>query len=214
MANAMSHSRPPSYRSHVGDHTVIEAVEAGRSGSVTPATNQVQVAQVHQPIAPGTPHTTSRSSSHHQRNHSDEVPGGVGLTGHQEISVVTVTNGHCFGNHSFVRKHHHLHFKQDDAERKTKSGSICDTSEYYESNTFISGSGNHEAMNKEKKSVVTIVQTLTTNTDPVSVTVSGNIANHNTVTTSSSESGSDFSAPGSDAQNRASPTEVVILATL
>ena len=59
---------------------------------------------------------------------------------------------------------------------------------------------------QEKRSVVTIVQTSATNSEPVIVTVSGSLEQR--LNTTSSDSGSDFS------EIRASPAEVEILATL
>ena len=194
MLHAMNHSRPPSYKSHISDHPVIE------SGSVVPqvlqtATNttgsgsgirsstseQIQVAQVH-PV-PGTP----PEQSNHQRNHHHSREGSG-----QDISIVPVVSPsvhHCKTDLYHVKTEGHSEFvtKEDNPDFSDFSNSLY---------------GKHE----EKRSVVTIVQTSSTNSDPVIVTVSGSLENR---LNTSSESGSDFST-----DIRASPAEVEILATL
>ena len=186
MLHAMNHSRPPSYKSHISDHPVIE------SGSVVPqvlqttpttttvsgsgirsscTSEQIQVAQVH-PV-PGTPQA---EPNHQRNNHSREGSG-------QDISIVPVVSPsrHC---------------KTDLYHVKTGS----DNPDFSDFSEQLYGKNS-----EEKRSVVTIVQTSSTNSDPVIVTVSGSLENR---LNTSSESGSDFS------DIRASPAEVEILATL
>jgi len=181
MLHAMNHSRPPSYKSHISDHPVIESgsvpqvlqtttttTTVSGSGIRSSTSEQIQVAQVH-PV-PGTP----PEPNHQRNNHSREGSG-------QDISIVPVVSPtrHC--------KTDLYHVKTGD-------------------NPDFSGfSEQLYGKNEEKRSVVTIVQTSSTNSDPVIVTVSGSLENR---LNTSSESGSDFS------DIRASPAEVEILATL
>ena len=181
MLHAMNHSRPPSYKSHISDHPVIESgsvpqvlqtttttTTVSGSGIRSSTSEQIQVAQVH-PV-PGTP----PEPNHQRNNHSREGSG-------QDISSVPVVSPtrHC--------KTDLYHVKTGD-------------------NPDFSGfSEQLYGKNEEKRSVVTIVQTSSTNSDPVIVTVSGSLENR---LNTSSESGSDFS------DIRASPAEVEILATL
>ena len=191
MLHAMNHSRPPSYRSHISDHPVIESGSAvpqvlqtttnttgsGSLGIRSSTSEQIQVAQVH-PV-PGTP----PEQSNHQRNHCNHSREGSG----QDISIVPVVSPvQC--------KTDLYHVKTESSDFKEENPDFSDFSnELY---------GKHE----EKRSVVTIVQTSSTNSDPVIVTVSGSLENR---LNTSSESGSDFST-----DIRASPAEVEILATL
>lgn len=185
MMQAMSHSRPPSYRSHISDHAVIETggntvtqpLTAGSSavGNIeTPssssqsATEVVQVAQVHQ--AP-VDHPVHRVENN-QRSSSCSRPEGQG----QDVSIVQVSDSQSKND---------LEFKYD-----------MDTSPIYE-----------QLNEKKKKSVVTVVQTNNAEHQPVIVTVSSSSLSHDHQS-GSSESGSDFS------EIRASPAEVEILATL
>ena len=186
MLHAMNHSRPPSYKSHISDHPVIESgsvppvlqttttTTVSGSGIRSSTSEQIQVAQVH-PV-PGTP----QAEPHHQRNNNNHSREGSG----QDISIVPVAS-----------PSHHC--KTDLYHVKT-GGDNPDFSDFSDSQLYGKNS-------EEKRSVVTIVQTSSTNSDPVIVTVSGSLENR---LNTSSESGSDFS------DIRASPAEVEILATL
>ena len=192
MLHAMNHSRPPSYRSHISDHPVIESGSAvpqvlqtttnttgsGSMGIRSSTSEQIQVAQVH-PV-PGTP----PEQSNHQRTHHHHSREGSG----QDISIVPVVSPvQCKTDLYHVKTEDHPDFKEENPDFSDFSNELY---------------GKHE----EKRSVVTIVQTSSTNSDPVIVTVSGSLENR---LNTSSESGSDFST-----DIRASPAEVEILATL
>lgn len=257
MINAITHSRPPSYRSHISDHPVIETAHnqvtqplhaAGPNNSsianntnntannhnnsvssrtttrtstsirhshATSADNSgiiehVQVAQVHAiPSSPAGTNQNSRipdsSQASHQRNsglvesgspHSRILPGSG-----QDVSIVPVVSASQYHKTDLDYHHPAYHVKSGSSEKSGKSGQMdtCgdSTSSLYE-----------QLFNRkdvEKRSVVTIVQTSATNSEPVIVTVSGNLEPR---LNTSSDSGSDFS------EIRASPAEVEILATL
>ena len=101
---------------------------------------------------------------------------------------------------------------QEQYQYHVKSGNPADSSSKpAENGTELPGLYNHlftttTQENQEKPSMVTIVQTSVTNSEPVIVTVSGSMEQGLNAT--SSDSGSDFS------ELRASPAEVQILATL
>ena len=230
MINALNHSRPPSYRSHISDHPVIETAGNGVATSnttvsqphhaittstttvaghaTTITTNRhstgisheqhhVQVAQVH--AAPG----QSQSPGDNQRLHSRTSP-DLQLDGHggQDVSIVPVSSSRvvteCKTDLLSRNSTYHV---------KTGSGSdICDVTtgnDLYEQLFVTSDTSSQQ----EKRSVVTIVQTSATNSEPVIVTVSGSLEQR---LNTSSDSGSDFST----SEIRASPAEVEILATL
>ena len=103
---------------------------------------------------------------------------------------------------------------QEQYQYHVKSGNPADSSSKptaENGRTELPGLYNHlftttSQENQEKPSMVTIVQTSVTNSEPVIVTVSGSMEQGLNAT--SSDSGSDFS------ELRASPAEVQILATL
>ena len=272
MLHALSHSRPPSYRSHVSDHPVIEssATPVGAPGthtttspvtqplsnntattssstinnnnnnqnttqSTTTITNrnreQVQVAEVHA-VPPGSPESSSsvglnrspvssavisnqRSPMLSSGNHSSMISreilshtqsnGGPG----QDVSIVPVVSSRHHRNDSVVfegktdlAEQYQYHIKSGNGNNpENNSSSALKTDDLY--NHLFSST--HQE-NQEKRSVVTIVQTSATNSEPVIVTVSGSLEQR--LNTTSSDSGSDFS------EIRASPAEVEILATL
>ena len=262
MLQALNHSRPPSYRSHVSDHPVIESATGTTNAGVTQPLNnnnntanhqtlsstssnnhnlnnnlrnhttsttaqneQVQVAEVY--AAPGSPESSqsvvvlnnSRINSNNPAgvpnisNNNQRSPGhisreivGVG----QDISIVPVVSSH--------HRHDSVVFEgktdlQEQYQYHVKSGNPADSSSKptAENGTELPGLYNHlftttTQENQEKPSMVTIVQTSVTNSEPVIVTVSGSMEQGLNAT--SSDSGSDFS------ELRASPAEVQILATL
>ena len=202
MVHALTHSRPPSYKSHMSDHPIIES---GGNNTVTTVTNtvntgsvrtstglnstgqsQVQVAQIHN--VPRTPPDHSVHSVHsvgsNQRLNTD--------TSGQDVSIVPVSNpADKTGFNPDLDDFHHYHIKIGENQ------DLCSDTDY---ELF---DNNHSKKDEEKRSVVTIVQTSTTsNSSPVIVTVSGSGIGE------SGESGSEFS------DIRASPAEVEILATL
>ena len=230
MVNALTHSRPPSYKSHISDHPIIEsggnnaevvsnvtnAISGGtgnnsvrsgggsRMGSSSVSghhhhQSQVQVAQVQ--VHPRT------SPDHHSVVHS--VVGSnqrltADPTSGQDISIVPVSSAAPHKSVEFNSKsdlkndpdfHHHYHIKIGE-----NGQDLCDvdTASDYE----LFDNNGKKAEEAEKRSVVTIVQTSTTNSSPVIVTVSGSAIGE------SEGSGSEFS------DIRASPAEVEILATL
>ena len=264
MLQALNHSRPPSYRSHVSDHPVIESATGTTNAGVTQPLNnnnntanhqtlsstssnnhnlnnnlrnhttsttlaaqheQVQVAEVY--AAPGSPESSqsvvvlnnSRINSNNPAgvpnisNNNQRSPGHISreIVGGQDISIVPV-----------VSSHHHRHDSvvfegktdlQEQYQYHVKSGNPADHSSSKpsaENGTELPGLYNHlfttTQENQEKPSMVTIVQTSVTNSEPVIVTVSGSMEQGLNAT--SSDSGSDFS------ELRASPAEVQILATL
>ena len=262
MLQALNHSRPPSYRSHVSDHPVIESATGTTNAGVTQPLNnnnntanhqtlsstsnnhlnnnlrnhttsttaqneQVQVAEVY--AAPGSPESSqsvsvvlnnSRINSNNPAgvpnisNNNQRSPGHISreIVGGQDISIVPV-----------VSSHHHRHDSvvfegktdlQEQYQYHVKSGNPADSSSKptaENGRTELPGLYNHlftttSQENQEKPSMVTIVQTSVTNSEPVIVTVSGSMEQGLNAT--SSDSGSDFS------ELRASPAEVQILATL
>ena len=264
MLQALNHSRPPSYRSHVSDHPVIESSTGTTNAGVTQPLNnnnntanhqtlsstssnnhnlnnnlrnhttsttaqneQVQVAEVY--AAPGSPESSqsvsvvlnnSRINSNNPAgvpnisNNNQRSPGHISreIVGGQDISIVPV-----------VSSHHHRHDSvvfegktdlQEQYQYHVKSGNPADSSSKptaENARTELPGLYNHlftttTQENQEKPSMVTIVQTSVTNSEPVIVTVSGSMEQGLNAT--SSDSGSDFS------ELRASPAEVQILATL
>ena len=261
MLQALNHSRPPSYRSHVSDHPVIESATGTTNAGVTQPLNnntanhqtlsstssnnhlnnnhrnsttstalaaqneQVQVAEVY--AAPGSPESSQsvsvvlsnsrinsnnpagvpnisnnqRSPGHNTSVISREIVGG------QDISIVPVVSSH--------HRHDSVVFEgktdlQEQYQYHVKSGNPADSSSKpAENGTELPGLYNHlftTTQDQEKPSMVTIVQTSVTNSEPVIVTVSGSMEQGLNAT--SSDSGSDFS------ELRASPAEVQILATL
>ena len=147
-------------------------------------------------------------------NNNQRSPGHISreIVGGQDISIVPV-----------VSSHHHRHDSvvfegktdlQEQYQYHVKSGNPADSSSKptaENGNTELPGLYNHlftttTQENQEKPSMVTIVQTSVTNSEPVIVTVSGSMEQGLNAT--SSDSGSDFS------ELRASPAEVQILATL
>ena len=208
MVNALTHSRPPSYRSHISDHAVIESVanenpiraySGSSSGSRNAAlSSQVQVAQVH-PVPENSRNSgkihpvpedsrNSGNSTQYQRRAGDLVSSS------QDVSIVSVSTKTDLKSTPDSGSGFHYHMKIGE-----NSPEICDSSPIYE-RIF-------EKRENEKRSVVTIVQASTACPDPVIVTVSGSLEHR--LNTSASESGSDFST-----DIRASPAEVEILATL
>ena len=137
--------------------------------------------------------------SHTQSN------GGPG----QDVSIVPVVSSRHHRNDSVVfegktdlAEQYQYHIKSGNGNNpENNSSSALKTDDLY--NHLFSST--HQE-NQEKRSVVTIVQTSATNSEPVIVTVSGSLEQR--LNTTSSDSGSDFS------EIRASPAEVEILATL
>ena len=235
MVNALTHSRPPSYKSHISDHPIIESGGNNTDANVTNAISggtgnnsvrsgggprvgsssisghhphhqsQVQVAQVQ--VHPRT------SPDHHSVVHS-VVGSNQRLTADpasgQDISIVPVSSAAPhksvvgeFNSKSDLKNdpdfhHHHYHIKIGENGHHQD---LCDvdTASDYE---LFDNNGKKAEEAAEKRSVVTIVQTSTTNSSPVIVTVSGSAIGE------SEGSGSEFS------DIRASPAEVEILATL
>lgn len=258
MLQALNHSRPPSYRSHVSDHPVIESATGTTNAGVTQPLNnntanhqtlsstsnnhlnnnhrnsttstalaaqheQVQVAEVY--AAPGSPESSqsvsvvlsnSRINSNNPAgvpniSNNQRSPGHTSvisreIVGGQDISIVPVVSSH--------HRHDSVVFEgktdlQEQYQYHVKSGSPADSSSKpAENSTELPGLYNHlfTTQDQEKPSMVTIVQTSVTNSEPVIVTVSGSMEQGLNAT--SSDSGSDFS------ELRASPAEVQILATL
>ena len=219
MVHALTHSRPPSYKSHISDHPIIESGTNnnttstavtntgtgttrnslnGISGSgirninCANGQNEVQVAQVH-----NVPRTPPDHSIHSVHSVVDGIPNqrlnSDNTTG-QDVSIVPVSHDKYDLEHPDF--HHHYHIKIGENQELCDK---CDSSEY-----VFDTSNQNKKDNEEKRSVVTIVQTSTTssNSSPVIVTVSGSAIGE------SGESGSEFS------DIRASPAEVEILATL
>jgi len=261
MLQALNHSRPPSYRSHVSDHPVIESATGTTNAGVTQPLNnnnntanhqtlsstssnnhlnnnhrnsttstaaqneQVQVAEVY--AAPGSPESSQSvsvvlSNSRINSNNPAGVPNisnnqrspghttsviSREIVGGQDISIVPVVSSH--------HRHDSVVFEgktdlQEQYQYHVKSGNPADSSSKpAENGTELPGLYNHlftTTQDQEKPSMVTIVQTSVTNSEPVIVTVSGSMEQGLNAT--SSDSGSDFS------ELRASPAEVQILATL
>ena len=260
MLQALNHSRPPSYRSHVSDHPVIESATGTTNAGVTQPLNnnntanhqtlsstssnnhlnnylrnhttsttaqneQVQVAEVY--AAPGSPESSQSvsvvlSNSRINSNNPAGVPNisnnqrspghttsviSREIVGGQDISIVPVVSSH--------HRHDSVVFEgktdlQEQYQYHVKSGNPADSSSKpAENGTELPGLYNHlftTTQDQEKPSMVTIVQTSVTNSEPVIVTVSG--SREQGLNATSSDSGSDFS------ELRASPAAVQILATL
>ena len=232
MVNALTHSRPPSYKSHISDHPIIESGGNNTDANVTNVISggtgnnsvrsgggprvgsssisghhphhqsQVQVAQVQ--VHPRT------SPDHHHHSVVHSVVGSnqrltADPTSGQDISIVPVSSAATHKSVEYNSKsdlkndpdfHHHYHIKIGE-----NGQDMCDvdTASDYE---LFDNNGKKAEEAAEKRSVVTIVQTSTTNSSPVIVTVSGSAIGE------SEGSGSEFS------DIRASPAEVEILATL
>ena len=144
---------------------------------------------------------------------SPSVCPGQNING-QDISIVPVVSSHhrhdsvvYEGKTDLQEQYHQYHVKSGNpADSSSKQSADNDLKN---PDTDVPGLYNHLFNNQsgqEKPSMVTIVQTSVTNSEPVIVTVSASLEQGLNAT--SSDSGSDFS------EIRASPAEVEILATL
>jgi hypothetical protein len=251
MLQALNHSRPPSYRSHVSDPPVIESATGTTNAGVTQPLNNNNNTANHQTLS-----STSSNNHNLNNNHRNSTTSQTALVAQQEqvqvaevyaapgstsgSIVITLSAVHsclgsrckqailaCLGSQQdisivpVVSSHHHRHDSvvfegktdlQEQYQYHVKSGNPADSSSKptAENGTELPGLYNHlfttTQENQEKPSMVTIVQTSVTNSEPVIVTVSGSMEQGLNAT--SSDSGSDFS------ELRASPAEVQILATL
>ena len=257
MLHALNHSRPPSYRSHVSDHPVIESA-AGHATShhntVTQPLNnnnntttttssstinhnlttsastmsvqreQIQIAEVHA-APPGSPESSPSVVLDNSQNNlnnpaNQRSPGHTSMISReilspvsgQDVSIVAVSSHHRNHSNSVVFEGKtDLHQEQYQYHVKSeKDLDPCSTHPKETENDTDHVPDLYDRLfnqeNQEKRSVVTIVQTSATNSEPVIVTVSGSLEQR--LNTTSSDSGSDFS------EIRASPAEVEILATL
>ena len=189
---------------------------------------QIQIAEVHA-APPGSPESSpsvvldnsqnnlnnpaNQRSPGHTSMISREILSPVG--GPQDVSIVAVSSHHRNHSNSVVfqgKTDLPNHTNQEQYQYHVKSGMDLDPSQHpskeTENSNTVPDLYDHlfSQENQEKRSVVTIVQTSATNSEPVIVTVSGSLEQR--LNTTSSDSGSDFS------EIRASPAEVEILATL
>lgn len=211
MLHAMNHSRPPSYRSHISDHPVIESgIVTGTSTS-----NSSQPLSVSTMTTVQSPMTTSNNST------SNRSSGRTPAT-HEHVQVAQVhavpkspASSDANDQRSSVSDSVQHHQTGPDSVSIVQVQDVAKTDLRYHYLHVVKTStdNDNESVDynkEEKRSVVTIVQTSTDNStdhSPVIVTVSGSTQ---MTTTMSSDSGSDFS----NSDIRASPAEVEILATL